>query len=290
MKVSVNDVRQLIFEGLRTALREPRELSDDDNFAELGVDSVAMMDLIMQIEEDLNIHLPLNEIAEAETVGGLVRVIASKLDSFDLEKNPLASKETTILQDIHELIESFREQYEASPASSLEEDKDSENLTSFSFSLSPDTIGVPKSDVWERVGRLLPTKKEKRIKILIAYFDASEVPESERPALIKKFEIEIARATRPKWRERFKRGGELAELSAPLFLRRVHAEEIAPDGTVENETIRAIDPDLMRAVDSYASNRRSRPDGDMGDAAGLQFSLVHPAKGNRGSRAAKLNL
>jgi hypothetical protein len=105
---------------------------------------------------------------------------------------------------------------------------------------------------------------------------AEDVPETQRETLIAKFRIDIARITRPKWVGRLERGGELATLSAPNFLKRVHAEDIAADGTVHNEIIRAIDPDLMQVVELYISKRRSRAQ-DLGDAKGLKFILTRPS-------------
>jgi hypothetical protein len=101
------------------------------------------------------------------------------------------------------------------------------------------------------------------------------IPPESRSGLIAKFRIEIARTMRPKWAGRLKRGGELATISAPLFLRHVHAEDIAQDGTVHKETIRAIDPELMDAVESYISKRKKSK--DLGDAEGLIFVLSRPS-------------
>ncbi len=107
---------------------------------------------------------------------------------------------------------------------------------------------------------------------LIAILDSLGVPEVKRAELIARFRIEVARALRPKWLGRLERGGELATLTAPMFLKRVHAEDIGPDGTVRVETIRAIDPELMRAVDGYISQRIHRKR-DLGDAQDLKFAL-----------------
>ena len=108
-----------------------------------------------------------------------------------------------------------------------------------------------------------------------ALLDAEGVAEAERPALIAKLRLEVARATRPKWSGRLERGGELATLSAPLFLKRVHADDIAADGIIHKETIRAIDPDLMTAVEAYISQRKKRA-ADLGDAEGLVFVVSRP--------------
>lgn len=107
---------------------------------------------------------------------------------------------------------------------------------------------------------------------LAAFLDSVGIPEAERPEVVARIRIEIARVLRPKWLGRLERGGELATLSAPQFLMRVHAEDIGPDGTVDADTIRAIDPELMRAVDGYISQRIHRNQ-DLGDAKPLNFAL-----------------
>ena len=128
---------------------------------------------------------------------------------------------------------------------------------------------------WKVEGDLLQSFDQK-IQLWMSVLAAERVPEAEREALIAKFRIEVARATRPKWNDRRMRGGELATLTAPQFLKRVHAEDIASDGTVHNEIIRAIDPDLMQVVELYISKRRSRGQ-DLGDAEGLNFVLTRPS-------------
>ncbi len=123
--------------------------------------------------------------------------------------------------------------------------------------------------------------EDQHIKNLDAYLAFKDVPESERPVLIKGLKIAIARVTRPKWAGRLERGGELATLSAPSFLKRVHPDYIDEDGMVENEVIRAIDPDLMKAIEVYLSARRARAKAKkvpvtLGDAEGLGFVLARP--------------
>ena len=46
---------------------------------DLNLDSVAVMDFIMQIETQFDTVIPLGQMAEIETVGDLVRVLASSL-------------------------------------------------------------------------------------------------------------------------------------------------------------------------------------------------------------------
>lgn len=43
--------------------------------AEFGIDSVAMLDLIMEIEDAFDVSLPINQLTEIETMGDLVRAI-----------------------------------------------------------------------------------------------------------------------------------------------------------------------------------------------------------------------
>jgi len=129
---------------------------------------------------------------------------------------------------------------------------------------------------WKVEGDVLQSLDQK-FELWMSVLAAECVPPAERTILIVKFRVEIARATRPKWAGRLERGGELATLSAPSFLKRVHAEDIAPDGTVRNEIIRAIDADLMKAIEVYISQRRGKK--DLGDAEGLKFVLARPSSG-----------
>lgn len=136
-------------------------------------------------------------------------------------------------------------------------------------------FGYAVNDVNNTGSYLSITNKTDDLAPLLRFFDIKNVPEGQRAALAEKINKEIARLTRPKWRGRLLRGGELATLSAPSFLRRVHAEDIAPDGSVRTEIIRAIDPELMQAVEMYISKRKLRKQ-DRGDAEGLKFVLKRP--------------
>ena len=76
MDNSVVDVRELIFGTLRSLLQKPIELSDQTNIVDdLGLDSVAVMDFVMEIEDRLDISVPLDRIAEVETLGDLVSAV-----------------------------------------------------------------------------------------------------------------------------------------------------------------------------------------------------------------------
>lgn len=78
MDSSVDDIRGMIFDTLRGSLGKPVELSDQTNIVnDLGLDSVAVMDFVMEIEDRLDISVPLDRIAEVETIGDLVSTIRS---------------------------------------------------------------------------------------------------------------------------------------------------------------------------------------------------------------------
>lgn len=73
MQNSAEQIRSLVFDALRAALDRPVEFSDDTNITEgLGLDSVAVMDFVMEIEDALDISIPLDRIAEVKTVGDLI--------------------------------------------------------------------------------------------------------------------------------------------------------------------------------------------------------------------------
>ena len=73
-----NDIRNTIFETLRASLGKPFDISDHTNIVnDLGFDSVAVMDFVMEIEDRLDISVPLDRIAEVETIGDLVSTVRS---------------------------------------------------------------------------------------------------------------------------------------------------------------------------------------------------------------------
>ncbi|GAN80447.1 acyl carrier protein [Acidocella aminolytica] len=76
MSDQANEIREIIFETLRAALPQSRPLSDSTHIIEdLGLDSVAVMDFVMEIEDKLDISVPLDKIAEVETLGDLIATV-----------------------------------------------------------------------------------------------------------------------------------------------------------------------------------------------------------------------
>lgn len=76
MSDQANEIREIIFSTLRASLPQSRPLSDETHIIEdLGLDSVAVMDFVMEIEDKLDISVPLDKIAEVETLGDLIATV-----------------------------------------------------------------------------------------------------------------------------------------------------------------------------------------------------------------------
>ncbi|MBU6398014.1 MAG: acyl carrier protein [Rhodospirillales bacterium] len=76
MSDQASEIREVIFGTLQAALPRAHSLSDETHIIEdLGLDSVAVMDFVMEIEDKLDISVPLDKIAEVETLGDLVATV-----------------------------------------------------------------------------------------------------------------------------------------------------------------------------------------------------------------------
>lgn len=62
----------------RVPLRE--QVTADARIRELGLDSVAVMDLVMAVEDEFDVAFPLDRLAEVETVDDLARVVRGLVD------------------------------------------------------------------------------------------------------------------------------------------------------------------------------------------------------------------
>jgi len=63
--------------ALAAVLPQPVPITDSTNIVQdLGLDSLAVMNFVMGIEDDLDISVPLDRIAEVQTVGDLVTTIS----------------------------------------------------------------------------------------------------------------------------------------------------------------------------------------------------------------------
>jgi hypothetical protein len=158
------------------------------------------------------------------------------------------------------------------------------------FELMPDASGWPRLIRQEytdtsksgNIGRAsgIPEKPKGQVsETLESYFKEKNLPPSMWPDTVAEIERLVNKKlatnkTRPLWDERAE-DRELADLSAPKFLKRVWADQIAPDGTLVKEDVRAKDRSLMASVEAYIKGRKRkvRDDGsiDYGDAEGLLF-------------------
>jgi acyl carrier protein len=76
MQDSGGDIREIIFDTLRGTLKRPVELTEQTHIVDdLGLDSVAVMDFVMELEDRLDISVPLDRIAEIETLGDLTKAL-----------------------------------------------------------------------------------------------------------------------------------------------------------------------------------------------------------------------
>jgi len=77
---TVTSVGEAAFEEVAKVLEPFRRqdapiTKDTDITADLDLDSLAVMNLLMQVEEKFDISIPLNLIPEIRTVGDLVQII-----------------------------------------------------------------------------------------------------------------------------------------------------------------------------------------------------------------------
>ncbi len=62
--------------ALEEVLGKPVSITDDTSIVkDLGLDSLAVMNFIMALEDEYDISMPLDRIAEVDTVGDLARTI-----------------------------------------------------------------------------------------------------------------------------------------------------------------------------------------------------------------------
>lgn len=71
------EIRQAIDEAVKASLPELGEVDFDAVLtSDIGLDSVQVMDLVMEIEDRLDISIPVEVLAEARTLGELAHHIA----------------------------------------------------------------------------------------------------------------------------------------------------------------------------------------------------------------------
>lgn len=76
MTETVRDTQAQIIESLRKLLKKPATLGPGTNIVkDLQLDSLAVMDFIMSLEDQFEIVIPLDRVAEVETLGDLALVV-----------------------------------------------------------------------------------------------------------------------------------------------------------------------------------------------------------------------
>lgn len=76
-KYSSADVQQAIFDVLQPSLRADVQLSAHSSIVDdLGLDSAAVMDFVMELEDRLDISIPLDKIAGVETIGDFAATVS----------------------------------------------------------------------------------------------------------------------------------------------------------------------------------------------------------------------
>jgi acyl carrier protein len=76
METVNQDVRSRISAALQEVVGRPISVSDETNIVnDLGLDSLAVMNFVMALEDEYDISMPLDRMAEVQTVGELARTI-----------------------------------------------------------------------------------------------------------------------------------------------------------------------------------------------------------------------
>ncbi len=76
MDAATRSVRDGIAAALTQTVGRQIEISDNTNIArDLGLDSLAIMNFIMALEDEYDISIPLDRVAQVETVGDLAKAI-----------------------------------------------------------------------------------------------------------------------------------------------------------------------------------------------------------------------
>lgn len=76
MEAVNQEVRSRISAALQEVVGRPVVVSDKTDIVnDLGLDSLAVMNFVMALEDEYDISMPLDRMAEVQTVGDLVRTI-----------------------------------------------------------------------------------------------------------------------------------------------------------------------------------------------------------------------
>jgi acyl carrier protein len=76
MEAVNQEVRSRISAALQEVVGRPVAVADETDIVnDLGLDSLAVMNFVMALEDEYDISMPLDRMAEVQTVGDLVRTI-----------------------------------------------------------------------------------------------------------------------------------------------------------------------------------------------------------------------
>jgi acyl carrier protein len=76
MEAVTQEVRSRISAALQEVVGRPVVITDKTDIVnDLGLDSLAVMNFVMALEDEYDISMPLDRMAEVQTVGDLVRTI-----------------------------------------------------------------------------------------------------------------------------------------------------------------------------------------------------------------------
>lgn len=67
---------------IKNEVKIPVDISESDRIPELGIDSLAFIDLVFELEERLDITITLDDTDKLQTVGGLI----SKIEAYLSER------------------------------------------------------------------------------------------------------------------------------------------------------------------------------------------------------------
>lgn len=77
-----DDIHRQVVAAIQSVVGVEHPITAQTNILrDLSLDSVAVMDVIMQIETEFDTVIPMNRFAEIETVEDLVRIVASSMQT-----------------------------------------------------------------------------------------------------------------------------------------------------------------------------------------------------------------
>jgi acyl carrier protein len=76
--VSLNAIEETVHEALAQFGADPEAIHDGASLAELNIDSLDMVELVMIVEDEYGIRLANEDLAKVRTVGDAVNLIGSR--------------------------------------------------------------------------------------------------------------------------------------------------------------------------------------------------------------------